>query len=78
MATSEYGVGHAMAVQKWAPQLMKETLKKTFAFRFMSTGSNSLIQIRNDLQDYGYQLTYGLRAQLSGNGVDGDGTLEGY
>lgn len=77
MATTEYGVGHAMAVQKWAPQLMKETLKKTYAFKFMGTDSNNLLQVRNELKDYGYQVTYGLRAQLSGNGVDGDGTLEG-
>ena len=45
--------------------------------KFMGTDSNSLIQVRNELKDYGYQITYGLRAQLSGDGVDGDGTLEG-
>ena len=77
MADTNYPVGHSMAVQKWSASLMKETLKRTYATKFMGTGSNSLLQIKNELRDHGYKVTFGLRMQLSGDGIVGDGTLEG-
>lgn len=77
MATTEYGVGHAMAVQKWSRDLMKEALARTFMLRFMSKGNNNLIKIKDELKDHGYKVTFGLRAQMQGKGVSGDGTLEG-
>lgn len=77
MATTEYGVGHAMAVQKWSKDLMKEALARTYGLRFMSSGNNNLIKVKNELKDYGYKVTFGLRTQLQGKGVSGDGTLEG-
>lgn len=57
---------------------MKEALKKTFALQFMGTDSNSLIQIKTELnKGPGDKITFGLRQQLTGTGVQGDGTLEG-
>jgi N4-gp56 family major capsid protein len=57
---------------------MKEALKKTFALQFMGTDSNSLIQIKTEVnKDAGDRITFGLRQQLTGAGVSGDNTLEG-
>lgn len=77
MADTNYPVGHAMAEEKWSKDLMKETLKRTQMLKFMGSGSNSLIHIKNELKDSGYKVTFGLRMQLAGDGITGDGTLEG-
>lgn len=57
---------------------MKEALKKTFALQFMGTDSNSIIQIKTELnKGPGDRITFGIRQQLSGAGIEGDNTLEG-
>lgn len=44
----------------------------------MGPTSASIIQVRDETsKSAGDKITYGLRMQLSGNGVIGDGTLEG-
>lgn len=44
----------------------------------MSSGSDSVLQILNDTgKGAGDKITYGLRMQLSGDGIVGDSTLEG-
>ena len=78
MATSEYSVNHAMARQEWSKKLMKEALEETYCFRFMGESANSPIQIKNELKESGYKVTFGLRMQLSGAGRSGDATLEGH
>lgn len=78
MATTDYPVNSPLAVKHWASDLMKEALKKTFALQFMGTDDNSLIQIKTELNKAaGDRITFGLRQQLSGAGISGDGTLEG-
>lgn len=79
MAATEYGVNHPLAIKKWAPDLMKETLKKTYALQFMSKGKDSLCTIKTDLTDKegGDRIRVGIRSQLQGGGVKGDNTLEG-
>ena len=78
MATTEYGVNHPLAVKLWAKKLIREALKETFISRFMGSGSNSLVQIKSDMnKSAGDRLRVGLRMQLSGAGVQGDSTLEG-
>lgn len=79
MAGTEYGVNHPLAIKKWAPDLMKQTLKKTYALRFMSKGKDSLVTIKTDLtdKDGGDRIRVGIRMQLKGAGVKGDNTLEG-
>jgi N4-gp56 family major capsid protein len=58
--------------------LTVEVLKGTWASRFMGETSASIIQIKDETsKSAGDKITYGLRMQLSGNGVVGDGTLEG-
>lgn len=78
MATTDYPVNSPLAVKHWASDLMKEALKKTYALQFMGTDDNSLVQIKTELNKAaGDRITFGLRQQLSGAGIQGDGTLEG-
>lgn len=78
MATTDYPVNSPLAVKRWSNELMKEALKQTFALQFMGTDANSLIQIKTELsKGPGDKITFGLRQQLAGAGVSGDGTLEG-
>lgn len=76
---TNYGLNHPLAVKKWASGLMVESLKKTHALQFMSKGKDSLITIKTDLtdKDGGDRIRVGIRSQLRGAGVQGDGTLEG-
>jgi len=78
MATTEYGVNHPLAVKRWSKGLMKETLKNTHVMQFMGTGPNNICQIKTELgKEEGDKVTFGLRLQLSGDGVAGDSNLEG-
>lgn len=78
MATTNYAVGHPLAVNIWAKKLSVESLRQTYFFSFMGKGADNLIMYRDDLgSDAGDNVTFGLRAQLTGAGVLGDGTLEG-
>jgi len=78
MATTAYGVNNALAVKAWRRKLFVEALKQTWLAKFMGKDDRSPIQIMNDLQKGpGDRITIGLRMQLTGAGVAGDGTLEG-
>lgn len=78
MATTVYGVNDPLAVKVWAKKLFVDALKETQADKFMGKTSSSLIQVKEDLaKGPGDRITVGLRLQLSGDGVQGDGTLEG-
>lgn len=78
MATTSYGVNNALAVKLWSNKLFREALKATWFSKFIGTTDDSLCQIKNDTQKGpGDKITIGLRMQLSGDGVSGDGTLEG-
>jgi N4-gp56 family major capsid protein len=78
MALTSYGVNNALAVKLWSKKLAHEALKETFIFKFIGDDENSVIQIRDETsKGPGDRITVGLRMQLSGDGVSGDGTLEG-
>ena len=78
MSTTQYGVGHPLAVKLWSKKLFQEALKETWLAKFMGNDASSIIQIKEDFKKgAGDRLTVGLRVQLSGDGVEGDGTLEG-
>jgi N4-gp56 family major capsid protein len=76
---TNYGVNHPLAIKKWSSDLMVESLKKTHALQFMGKGKDSLVTIKTDLtdKDGGDRIRVGIRSQLKGDGVQGDGTLEG-
>lgn len=78
MATTEYAVNHPSAVKLWSEKLFREALKETWMSKFMGKGSDSMIQTLNNTQKgAGDRITVSLRMQLSGDGVEGDNTLEG-
>lgn len=78
MSTTAYGTNNALAVKLWSKKLFHEALKQTFMSRYMGEDSNSLVQVKNELKkSAGDKITVGLRMQLSGQGVQGDATLEG-
>lgn len=57
---------------------MQEALKQTWFSKFIGKGSGSLIQIKEETsKSAGDKITFGLRMQLTSDGVTGDSTLEG-
>jgi N4-gp56 family major capsid protein len=78
MATTAFPTNHPLAVKVWSKKLFVEALKETYFSRFMGEGSDSLIQMKGELnKSAGDKITYGLRMQLSGDGVQGDASQEG-
>lgn len=78
MATTLYQTGNALAVKVWAKKLFEEALKQTYFSRFMGSGTDNVVQIKDEMaKGPGDRITIGLRMQLSGAGIQGDGTLEG-
>ena len=78
MATTNYGVNSPEAVKLWSRKLNREALKRTWFSKFCGEDSNSVIQILTDTQKGpGDRVRSTLRMLLSGDGVSGDGTLEG-
>lgn len=78
MAVTSYGTNDPLAVKLWSKLLSVEVLKNTWASKFMGPTSSSIIHVKDELnKSAGDKITYGLRMQLQGNGIIGDGTLEG-
>lgn len=78
MAATSYGVNSPSAVKLWSRKLFREALKQTTMAKYMGETSDSMIQVLNDTKKGpGDSIRYQLRMQLTGNGVLGDGTLEG-
>jgi N4-gp56 family major capsid protein len=78
MSGTSYGVNDALAVKLWSKKLFQEALKTCWMAKFIGSGSDSIIQIKSDTgKGAGDKVTVGLRMQLTGDGVQGDGTLEG-
>lgn len=78
MADTNYGVNNPLAVKLWAKKLYVEALKATWANKFIGSGSDSVIQRKNETnKSAGDRIRIGLRMQLTGSGVQGDGALEG-
>src|SRR5262245_7328231 len=78
MADTAYGVNAPEAVKAWSTKLAREALKKVYIQRFMGPGSDSMIQIKNEVnKGPGDRVRTTLRMQLVGDGTQGDGVLEG-
>lgn len=78
MAVTSYGVNANEAVKLWSRRLAREALKATYIQRFVGESDSSVIQVRPETRkDKGDRVRITLRMQLSGDGVQGDGTLEG-
>lgn len=78
MAVTNYGVNSAHAVKLWARGLEAEALKQCWVSKFIGSGSDSLIQMRDDTsKQKGDRIRFSLRMQLSGAGIQEDATMEG-
>ena len=78
MGDTNYGVNHPLAVKIWSRKLLHEALKQTWFSKFIGDDSNSVVYLKTDLQKGpGDRVRCGLRMLLTGDGVQGDSTLEG-
>lgn len=78
MADTNYPVNHPLAVKVWSRKLLHEALKQTWFSKFIGTDSNALVYMKNDLEKGpGDRIRCGLRMLLTGDGTQGDATLEG-
>ena len=78
MAVTSYGVNDTLSNKLWSKKLSVEALKQTWIYKFTGSGTDSIIQIKDETSKAaGDKVTYGLRMQLQGTGILGDGTLEG-
>src|SRR4051794_28276118 len=78
MASTSYGVNAPEAVKLWRKRLAREALKATWIGKFIGDSDESLIQEFDETKKgAGDRVTVDLRMQLTGDGILGDGTLEG-
>jgi len=78
LADTSYTTNDPLTVKLWSKALQAEVLKNTWAMNFTGTSADSLIQVKTETQKgAGDKITFGLRMQMSGDGVAGDSVLEG-
>ena len=78
MAVYSRGVNDAETVKLWARKTLHEALKQTWLMKFVGPTSNNVIQLKDDTQKGpGDRIRCILRMLLTGDGIQGDGTLEG-
>jgi N4-gp56 family major capsid protein len=78
MAVTTYGVNDALAVKLWSKTLSAEALKATPIAPLIGEGTDNVIQLKSELdKGPGDRVTFGLRAQLSGDGVTEGEAQEG-
>ncbi len=72
----------ALRKQLWDKELFRDAMTELFFKQLgdgmMSTGKDSIIQVKEDLKkDKGDRITFGIGYKLTGDGVTGDNELEG-
>jgi N4-gp56 family major capsid protein len=78
MATTAYTVNSPETVKLWSKKLAREALKATWFGKFIGDSSDDVVQMLDDTKkSAGDRITIILRMQLNGDGVSGDGTVEG-
>lgn len=78
MANTTFSTSHTLTPTIWAKELARETIRRTFIGKFIGQGDDALVVEKVDLKKQaGDTIRCGLRMQLSGEGVQGDATLEG-
>lgn len=78
MATTNYAVNHPLAVKLWSKELFHDVIGESFLGKFMGKSPSSLLQIKDETKKGAGDTIYvGLRTRLSGDGIQGDSTLEG-
>lgn len=78
MATTAFAVNHPYAVKLWSKKLFHDVIGESFFGKFMGEGADNMVQLKTDTQKAAGDTVYvGLRALLTGAGVQGDNTQEG-
>lgn len=78
MADTIFTTSNALTWKLYSKELFVEAKKRTVLMKFVGRDSSAMIQILDETQKHpGDAITYGLRMQLKGNGVAGDGVLDG-
>lgn len=78
MAATEFALNDALAVQRWSTSLAVEAEKLQYFRKFMGTDPSAMITVKTDLaKARGEKITYALRLKMTGDGVEGDNTIEG-
>ena len=78
MAQINYSVNDPLAVKLWAKQLAVQAIQQTWYGKFISEEGDTVIQLLDNAEkSAGDTVNYGLRMQLQGTGIQGDGTLQG-
>ena len=78
MAATSYAVNHPLAVKLWSKELFHDVIGESFFGKFMGKSPSSLLQIKDETKKGAGDTIYvGLRTRLSGDGIQGDSTLEG-
>ena len=66
-----------LRVQKWLRNYFQEYVRDSGFKGYMGTGTNSIIQVKRELQDHGKTINIPLITRLKGAGVTGTNTLTG-
>lgn len=78
MAETEFPLGDAVAIQRWSTSLAVEADVQQYFAKFMTTGDDNVIKIKTELEKQaGEKITYALRMKMTGDGIEGDNTIEG-
>lgn len=78
MADTNYAVGNPLAQKLWSAKLYHDVVGNSYVGKFLGTGQDSLFQLKTETKkDAGDRITIGLRQLLTGDGIQGDSTLEG-
>jgi len=78
MAMTEFALGDALAVQRWATDLAYEADKLAYFRKFMGEGPGNIIVVRKELaKKAGDKITFGLRMKMTDDGIEGDNIIEG-
>lgn len=78
MAQTNYPVNHPLAVKLWAKDLYHDVIGESFFGKFLGTSADSLFQVKSDTKkSAGDSIKFGLRTLLTGDGKQGDDTVEG-
>lgn len=79
MSMTEFALGDPLAVQRWSTSLAVEAAKRAYFAKFIGTGPDSLIVLKNELHKAaGEKITVGLQMKLTQPGIEGDNTIEGH
>jgi len=78
MSKTGFTTNSAETVKLWNEKLFRDTVKASYFSRFMGTGSDSIVQVKSDLESgQGDRVRFAIRMRLSGAGVTEGQTLEG-